>query len=1090
MASAHAAYLQAAQTSYMGLAASTLGAASAPASLPVAQATPQPVTYAPPAQPVAQPVAATPAPQPVAVSAPAPQPAAAPEPAPQPAAAPIAAPRPVAAPAPVAKASVDINALMLEVVAEQTGYPAEMLELGMDLEGDLGIDSIKRVEILSLVQERVPGLPEVDAAHMGGLRTLGEIVDYLHSLGGTAPAAAAAPAPAAPAPGAGASVDINALMLEVVAEQTGYPADMLELGMDLEGDLGIDSIKRVEILSLVQERVPGLPEVDAAHMGSLRTLGEIVDYLRGLSGDEPDPEPTPPGPSSQFEETAMRAVPEPPLASIAPEAPKLGRYVLRAIEAPATGLAQPGLWEALPLFVSDDGTGLADILVAKLTAIGIHSESVPEGEQIPANARALIFLGGLKTVTRRPEAMRLNRNAFVAARALAPALGGLGGIFVTVQDTGANFNTNPKAGDELSPWAAGLPALVKTAAQEWPTASVKAIDIERGDRDPDAVAEAILQELIAGGPELEVGLRADGTRLTLRSFEVELDDASLRMSENPIKKDDVVVVSGGARGVTAASIIRWAHATQASFALLGRTPLKAESAAVAQAQDDAAIKRALLAEFKAAGEKPTPAALGKAAKGVLANREIRQTLADLEAAGSRAKYISVDVTDPNLLSIVLEEVREDWGPIKGLVHGAGVLADKRISQKTREQFDLVFNTKVKGLDALLRATAEDELSVLCTFSSVAARCGNNGQADYAMANEVLNKVAQAERVRRGPGVLVKSLGWGPWEGGMVSPQLKVHFAAMGVAMIPLDVGAQMLTDELSGAEPDEVELVLGGEPRPEALMDTGGDPRRLEMEVRLDQRSHPYLKGHSINGTAVVPLVLAAQWMARMARAYRPDLELASLRDLKVLKGVRLDGFRKDGDRFKLRCRKLSNGTGITLMVTIESPTGVPHYRAQAYMVERREPLEGGKPQVQVDEFSGPGLYEDGSLLFHREGFRVIEDLEGISEAGAVGRLVIEHSDAPQAGEVGIFDGGLQLAVLWSGQLLGGTTLPTGIAELRGGAGFGSGFENALDEAVDCVVVGRGSNRNRAVSDIVFVDANGTRIAELVGVENYLRPNS
>jgi acyl carrier protein len=79
---------------------------------------------------------------------------------------------------------------MLQVVAEQTGYPSDMLELSMDLEGDLGIDSIKRVEILSLVQEQVPGLPEVDAAHMGTLRTLGEIVDYLQSLGGGAPAAA------------------------------------------------------------------------------------------------------------------------------------------------------------------------------------------------------------------------------------------------------------------------------------------------------------------------------------------------------------------------------------------------------------------------------------------------------------------------------------------------------------------------------------------------------------------------------------------------------------------------------------------------------------------------------------------------------------------------------------------------------------------------------------------------------------------------------------------------------------------------------------------------------------------------------------
>ncbi len=80
-----------------------------------------------------------------------------------------------------------------------------------------------------------------------------------------------------------AAVDLHALMLAVVAEKTGYPADMLNLGMDLEGDLGVDSIKRVEILSAVQEQAPGLPKVDMAHMAALRTLGAIVDYMRGLA---------------------------------------------------------------------------------------------------------------------------------------------------------------------------------------------------------------------------------------------------------------------------------------------------------------------------------------------------------------------------------------------------------------------------------------------------------------------------------------------------------------------------------------------------------------------------------------------------------------------------------------------------------------------------------------------------------------------------------------------------------------------------------------------------------------------------------------
>ncbi len=195
---------------------------------------------------------------------------------------------------------VDLVAQMLDVVADKTGYPVEMLDLSMALESDLGIDSIKRVEILSAVQERVPSLPDVETATMAALTTLQEIVDYLESLitpvarngGAAAPAAPAAldngVAPVAPAAVAtlvapsAVGVDLVAQMLDVVADKTGYPVEMLDLSMALESDLGIDSIKRVEILSAVQERVPSLPDVETATMAALTTLQEIVDYLESL----------------------------------------------------------------------------------------------------------------------------------------------------------------------------------------------------------------------------------------------------------------------------------------------------------------------------------------------------------------------------------------------------------------------------------------------------------------------------------------------------------------------------------------------------------------------------------------------------------------------------------------------------------------------------------------------------------------------------------------------------------------------------------------------------------------------------------------
>ena len=160
--------------------------------------------------------------------------------------------------------AVDLEALLLDVVSDKTGYPADMLDMAMALESDLAIDSIKRVEILSAVREAAPSLPEVDTAEMAKLVTLGQVVEHLRQA---LPASGTASTPQSAAP----SVVLEGLLLSVVSDKTGYPADMLDMSMALESDLGIDSIKRVEILSAVREAAPGLPEVDTAEMAQAST---------------------------------------------------------------------------------------------------------------------------------------------------------------------------------------------------------------------------------------------------------------------------------------------------------------------------------------------------------------------------------------------------------------------------------------------------------------------------------------------------------------------------------------------------------------------------------------------------------------------------------------------------------------------------------------------------------------------------------------------------------------------------------------------------------------------------------------------------
>ena len=979
--------------------------------------------------------------------------------------APASASDPAAVAAPVATVpgavEADLEALMLEIVGEKTGYPVEMLTLEMDMEADLGIDSIKRVEILSAMRDREPNLPEVDTAKMAELRTLGQIVTFMQpsaAPGSTPPASASDPAAVA-APGA-IEADLEALMLEIVGEKTGYPVEMLTLEMDMEADLGIDSIKRVEILSAMRDREPNLPEVDTAKMAELRTLGQIVGFMDGgASSAGASAAPTGAGPSQQPADALGTA--------------QLGRFALRQIEAPAAGLAMAGLVTGGTVVITSEGTGIAEALASQLEKRGIAATAVDE---VPSDAAAVICLEGLKPVSDFAEAREANRRAFAAARTVAARFAEQTGLWVTVQDTGGDFGLSGR--DATRATLGGLAGLTKTAAREWPGAAAKAIDLERGDRSARELAEALARELCEGGPEIEVGLPADGRRITLESFA-----APIGPERSPaVSGASVLVASGGARGVTASTLVALAREAQPRLVLLGRTPLEPEPEPCRGIDGEAELKRAVLDLATAAGERLTPKELGARASRIRAGRDIRATLAALEDAGSEARYVSADVRDAAALGAALDRVRRDWGPITGIVHGAGVIADKAIADKSQEQFDQVFDTKVEGLKCLLEATAEDPLELICLFSSITARCGNPGQSDYAMANEVLNKMAAAEHRRRGGACRVKSLNWGPWEGGMVTPELESHFADLGVALIPLAAGARMMVDELSacGEAAEQIEVVLGGAP-------TLGSPLEgatVSMDAFVSRATHAFLDSHTISGTAVFPVVLALEWFHRLAKAHRPDLEVTACRDLKVLRGIRLESFGEGLEAFRLTSRQLTNGSGAELALELRDEQGHPRYSAIVEMAAAGSQAPPAAPATPPLEPWEGDVY--GHALFHGPALQVIREIEGISGESIAGRLTggleMGWGEGWQL-DAAILDGGLQLAVLWFQQQLEGASLPLAIGSVHS---YASGpLAGPIRALARCEV----RDSNRVVADIVLSNGDGTAVAELRGVEIVRRPD-
>lgn len=382
-----------------------------------------------------------------------------------------------------------------------------------------------------------------------------------------------------------------------------------------------------------------------------------------------------------------------------------------------------------------------------------------------------------------------------------------GACLLAATQLGGDFAAGADSRRDFSPAQASIAGLLKTAAHELPAVRAKVLDFGALD-DIGQAAAAVLAETGAADGLTEVGYR-DGVRtmITLRQTPVDSHQVAIPALDDR----SVLLVTGGARGITASVVQELAERYRPTVVLVGRSPLPPEqeapeTAGLLSARD---LKAALLRSMSSAGE---PAALAEveAAYGrLLREREMRGNLRRLQRSGATVEYHALDVRDGDALAALIDDVYRRLGRLDGVIHGAGVVEDRLIKDKTVDSLRRVVSTKLDSAFVLSRSLRPQSLKFLVFFSSVSGRFGNRGQGDYAAANEVLNKLA-ALLDRDWPGRVV-SINWGPWDAGMVSDELRQQFAQRGVSLVPVDVGCQRLVEEINGGRPGEVEVLICGE---------------------------------------------------------------------------------------------------------------------------------------------------------------------------------------------------------------------------------------------------------------------------------------
>ncbi|MEU5429205.1 SDR family NAD(P)-dependent oxidoreductase [Streptomyces olivoreticuli] len=624
---------------------------------------------------------------------------------------------------------------------------------------------------------------------------------------GVLPPAVPEPAPAAvpvlsPAAAPTAPADVLATVLDIISERTGYPLDMIEPGLDLEADLSIDSIKRVEIVGELAARLgfgtggTELPRLDDAELEAVskaRTASGIAELLE---------ERLPGGGTVPAQQTPAPA--EDPGPAVTGEAPC--RLVLRSVRLPSPE-GDFAVLEGTRFALLGGAGPVPDALAALLGARGAEAVALPSDHVLTDADGPLDGVFHLEALSQDGGGPLLPDSFPVFQAALR-----CGPRWLLAAAPAADADVHAGTGGR----ADGLRGMFRTVAREYPDTLARFVELAP-QLTAAEMAAALVGELMSEEPAPVVLRSPDGVRSGLETAAAGLGalgdrgagpagDGTAEAAAIGLHRDSVVLLIGGARGISARVAATLAAASRCRIELAGRTalpddaPEDLEDAATRQAPDRAALRAALAGR----GER-SPARVERAISEILARREVRHTLGTLRDLGSPVRYHTVDVRDPEAVRRLVADVHAEHGRLDGVVYAAGIIEDRVLAEKDPESFRRVYDTKVDGARTLLAAL--DELPrtsrFVVFFGSVAAVLGNRGQADYAAANDALQSLGSRWAEKSTSRTL--TVHWGPWapdgeHAGMVTPELAREYARRGVGLIDPEEGALCLLRELAWGE--------------------------------------------------------------------------------------------------------------------------------------------------------------------------------------------------------------------------------------------------------------------------------------------------
>ncbi len=675
----------------------------------------------------------------------------------------------------------DIKTLLLQVVSDKTGYPQEMLGMEMDLEADLSIDSIKRVEIIGTLRSELGTLTSDHADEdtimekLASIKTLSGLVSWLTEFTGS-PAAApeknetkGTPASEVQSKSVFSLEELQNVILDIVSEKTGYPKEMLGLDLDLEADLSIDSIKRMEIIGDLKTKIGFGEDMDQADdlmekLAAIKTLKGLASWISEMSGNA-DAEPA----QNLLSRLRFDLTPTNVSTEQNTEIIKGKRFAITQDNSPHTLAIKNALEKhgAIAELV-DTERDLKDfdgLIILDLFSSTIKHSIIDHVDQI--------------------KKLDLDKAKWVYLISDIPA------HIQELTDT------------RLLRHYKGYPGLFKSLAREFEQTSCRLISLNT-PQEVDQITEIALKEILTTDKPSEVVYKHDQRHkidIIPSPLSTSLEEAHIRLDQ-----ESVVLVLGGGQGITSELVKHMSGAYPCTYILVGRS---ADPRDIADPKEVEVMKTKdeIRSYLIKTGNFTSPAEIEKETVRIFKNNQILRTIRDMEQLGNTVLYQSLDLCDEEGLSDLIKNIYEKYSRLDGVIHGAGLLEDKLFRHKTSSSFERVFDTKVKPLRVLAEQLRAD-CQFVVLFSSIASVYGNKGQTDYAAANSVLDDYAKALNKKLKGKVI--SINWGPWKGaGMVSSTLETEYERRGISLIPLDQGKEIFLNEIRYGTESQV-LIMSG----------------------------------------------------------------------------------------------------------------------------------------------------------------------------------------------------------------------------------------------------------------------------------------